>query len=166
MQPSEEGRKNLRYLMHLATPLIQARAWRSEDNHAFASFAGIYDIFGSSRFRGHPKTSSVPLCTRDIKSPGGINWCHLLGPNPQAPKRLLETCVASSTWRCRGSTKACNHPKMTMCHQVPHASTKPLNILCTFRLNNHPKIAAIPFSTLDIKGPGGIKRCHLSFLNL
>jgi hypothetical protein len=72
MQPSEEGRKNLRYLMHLPTPLIQARTWRSEDNHAPASFAGINNIHGSSKFRRHPKTSPVPLCTKDIKSPGGI----------------------------------------------------------------------------------------------
>jgi hypothetical protein len=58
--------------MHLATPLIQAQAWRSEDDHAFASFASINDINGSSRFREHPKTLSVPLCTKDIKGPGGI----------------------------------------------------------------------------------------------
>jgi hypothetical protein len=68
--PKSAG-QNLRYVMHLVTPLIARAKAAIQDGHPCAGIAGINDIPIPSKPDLHPKTQSVLVRSGNIKGPGG-----------------------------------------------------------------------------------------------
>jgi hypothetical protein len=149
--PKSAG-QNLRYVMHLVTPLIARAKAAIQDGRSCAEIAGINDIPVSSKPGQHPKTQPVLVRSGNIKSPGGI------GRRTRRPRinRYSEKCRQNLRYVMHLVTPLIARAKAAIQDGHPRAGIAGINdIPISSKPDLHPKTQSVLVRSGNIKGPGG-----------